>query len=76
MTTTPQAIAAADAPPAPDAVPRRRGFVTGIIRSQPQAVVGLVILALFALVAIFANVLEPHSHSDKTGGMASTCCRS
>jgi peptide/nickel transport system permease protein len=69
MTTTPQAIAAADAPPAPDVVPRRQGFLRSVIRTQPQAAVGLTILLLFVLIAIFATVIEPYSHTEKTGGI-------
>ncbi len=67
MTTTPQAIAAADAPPAPDVVPRRQSAVRTALTRQPQALVGLAILALFILVAIFAPFIEPHSVTEQTG---------
>ena len=67
MTTTPQAIAAADAPPAPDVVPRRQSALRTALTRQPQAIIGLAILALFILVAIFAPFIEPHSVTAQTG---------
>ena len=68
MTTTPQAIAAAEAPPAPDdAAVKRQGALRGVITRQPQALIGLFVLAVFVLVAVFGPLIEPHSISEQTG---------
>jgi len=52
-----------------ETTPDRRGFIRGVLLTQPQAIVGLVIVLLFVLVAIFAPVLAPYSIHEKTGGI-------
>ncbi len=50
--------------PAPS---RRRGFLVETFRGQPQAQIGLAVVVLFVLIAIFAPLLAPYSIHEKTG---------
>ena len=47
--------------------PSRRGFFRTTLAGQPQAIIGLVVVVLFVLIAIFAPLLTPHSIHAKTG---------
>jgi peptide/nickel transport system permease protein len=46
---------------------KRRGFLAGTLRGQPQAIIGLSILVLVIVIALFSTVLAPHSVHAKTG---------
>ena len=46
---------------------RRRGFLISVIRSQPQALIGLIILFAFILIAVFAPYIEPYDPNTKVG---------
>ena len=56
--------AAADASEAP---PRRPGFLRTALLGNRGSVVGLVVLAVFIVVAVLAPVLSPHSTIDQIG---------
>ena len=47
--------------------PDRRGFVRATILGQKQALIGLIIVLVFVLIAIFAPLLAPYSIHEKTG---------
>ena len=49
------------------ATPRRPGFIKNAILTQPQAIIGLVIIGFFIFIAIFGSYLEPYSTTAKTG---------
>ncbi len=49
------------------ATPQRPGFVKNAILTQPQALVGLAVIAVFIFIAIFGSYLEPYSTTEKTG---------
>jgi peptide/nickel transport system permease protein len=53
----------------PDLTPGRRGFIATTLRSQPQAIVGLTVVVVIILIAIFAPVIAPYSIHAKTGGI-------
>jgi peptide/nickel transport system permease protein len=65
VATEATAAARGDAP----LTPRRRNFISATFRSQPQAMVGLVIVVIFILIAIFAPLLAPYSIHEKTGAI-------
>jgi peptide/nickel transport system permease protein len=46
---------------------RRSGFIMSVIRSQPQALIGLIILVTFILIAVFAPYIEPYDPNTKVG---------
>jgi peptide/nickel transport system permease protein len=46
---------------------RRRGQLWAIVRSQPAATAGLVVLALVVLVAVLAPVIAPYGEREKVG---------
>jgi peptide/nickel transport system permease protein len=48
---------------------RPHGFFRSVFLGQPQATVGLTILVLFLLIAVFAPVLAPYSPNEKTGAI-------
>jgi peptide/nickel transport system permease protein len=52
-----------------EATPDRRGFVRTTILGQKQALIGLIIVVLFVLIAIFAPLLAPYSIHEKTGAI-------
>jgi len=47
--------------------PGRRGLVGATLRGQPQAIIGLAVVVLFVLVAIFAPLIATYSIHAKTG---------
>jgi peptide/nickel transport system permease protein len=49
--------------------PGRRGFLSTTLRGQPQAIIGLAIVILFVLIAVFAPLIATHSIHAKTGGI-------
>ena len=51
----------------PDLTPGRRGFISTTLRSQPQAIVGLMIVVVIILIAIFAPLIATYSIHAKTG---------
>ncbi len=51
----------------PDMTPGRRGFISTTLRSQPQAIVGLTVVVVIILIAIFAPVIATYSIHAKTG---------
>jgi peptide/nickel transport system permease protein len=53
----------------PELAPGRRGFLATTLRGQPQAIVGLTVLVLVILMAIFAPLIATHSIHAKTGGI-------
>jgi peptide/nickel transport system permease protein len=53
--------------PALELTPGRRGFLATTLRGQPQAIIGLSIVILFVLIAVFAPVIARHSIHAKTG---------
>jgi peptide/nickel transport system permease protein len=58
----------------PDAVileraPGRKGLFATTLRGQPQAIIGLVVVILFILIAVFAPLIATHSVHAKTGGI-------
>jgi peptide/nickel transport system ATP-binding protein len=66
--TTTTAVAADDgAAGAPDLTPGRRGFLATVLRGQPQAAIGLIVVVAFILIAIFAPLIATHSIHAKTG---------
>lgn len=62
---TPTAPAEASAAP----VARRRGQVWRILRSSPEAMVGLVVLGFFVLLALLAPILMPYPINLRVGGV-------
>jgi peptide/nickel transport system permease protein len=52
---------------APDMTPGRRGFIVTTLRSQPQAIIGLVVVVVIILIAIFAPLIATYSIHEKTG---------
>jgi peptide/nickel transport system permease protein len=52
---------------APALTAGRRGFLATTLRGQPQAIIGLTVVVLFILVAIFAPLIATHSIHAKTG---------
>jgi len=52
-----------------ETTPDRRGFVRTTILGQKQALIGLIIVLVFVLIAIFAPLLAPYSPTEKTGGI-------
>jgi peptide/nickel transport system permease protein len=50
-----------------ETTPDRRGFVRSTILGQKQALIGLIIVLVFVLIAIFAPLLAPYSIHEKTG---------
>jgi peptide/nickel transport system permease protein len=44
-----------------------RGFIRGVLLRQPQSVVGLVVLALFVIVALLAPWITPYSPTQQVG---------
>jgi peptide/nickel transport system permease protein len=46
--------------------PRRRGFVVTVLRERKAAVIGLVIIAFFVLLAIIAPYISPYSATAQT----------
>jgi peptide/nickel transport system permease protein len=46
---------------------RRRGFFANVFLSQPQAMIGLIILVTFILMAVFAPFIEPYNVNTKVG---------
>jgi peptide/nickel transport system permease protein len=55
--------------PALELTPGRRGFLATTLRGQPQAIIGLSIVILFILIAVFAPVIATHSVHAKTGAV-------
>ncbi len=53
----------------PGLTPGRRGFIANTLRSQPQAIIGLTVVVVIILIAIFAPVIAPYSIHEKTGGI-------
>jgi peptide/nickel transport system permease protein len=53
--------------PPEDKGPGRRGVVGEVLRSRPAAIIGLVLLLLFVLMALFAPLLAPYSPTQQTG---------
>ncbi len=53
--------------PVPQEAAKRRGIVREVLLGQRVAVIGLVILIFFTLVAIFAPWLEPYSTTQQVG---------
>ncbi len=51
----------------PDLTPGRRGFLKTTLLGQPQAIVGLTVVVLFILIAIFAPLIATYSIHAKTG---------
>ena len=51
----------------PDMTPGRRGFIKTTLLSQPQAMVGLVVVVAIILMAIFAPLIATYSIHEKTG---------
>ena len=51
-----------EAPP-----PRRGSFVWSVIKGQPQATIGALVLLAFVLVALFAPVIAPYDPREKGG---------
>jgi peptide/nickel transport system permease protein len=47
--------------------PNRRGFLRTTLAGQPQAIIGLAVVLLFVLIAIFAPLVATHSVHAKTG---------
>jgi peptide/nickel transport system permease protein len=45
----------------------RRGVVSRVLRHQPGAVFGVVVLAVMILIAIFASVIAPYPENEKVG---------
>jgi peptide/nickel transport system permease protein len=52
---------------APDMTPGRRGFIKSTLLGQPQAIVGLTVVVLIILMAIFAPLIATYSIHEKTG---------
>ena len=53
-----------EAPP-----PRRRSFVWSVVRGQPQATIGALVLLAFVLVAVLAPVIAPYDPREKVGAV-------
>jgi peptide/nickel transport system permease protein len=51
----------------PELTPGRRGFLATVLRGQPQAVIGLIVVVAFILIAVFAPLIATHSIHAKTG---------
>ena len=51
----------------PDMTPGRRGFIKTTLLSQPQAIVGLVVVLAIILMAVFAPLIATYSIHEKTG---------
>ena len=51
-----------EAPP-----PRRGSFVWSVIKGQPQATIGALVLLAFVLVALFAPVIAPYDPRERVG---------
>ncbi|HEY0389879.1 MAG TPA: ABC transporter permease [Gaiellales bacterium] len=47
--------------------PSRRGFLRTTLAGQPQAIIGLAVVLLFVLIAVFAPLVATHSVHAKTG---------
>ena len=48
---------------------RRTGQLWSILRSSPEAIVGLVVLGIFVIAAIFAPLLMPYPINERVGGV-------
>ncbi|MGI8606377.1 MAG: ABC transporter permease, partial [Gaiellaceae bacterium] len=66
-TTAPQTQFAGDPGELPDSRRRSLGVIWSVIRSQPQAAVGTVILVLVVLVAFLAPVIAPYGARERVG---------
>jgi peptide/nickel transport system permease protein len=55
--------------PALELAPGRRGFFATTLRGRPQAIIGLTIVVVFILIAVFAPLIATHSIHAKTGAV-------
>ena len=51
----------------PEFTSGRRGFIVTTLRDQPQAIIGLMVVVMFILIAIFAPLIATYSIHAKTG---------
>jgi peptide/nickel transport system permease protein len=68
VTTTTAAVpGGAGGDGAPELTAGRRGVIATTLLGQPQAMIGLLVVVLFILIAVFAPVIATHSIHAKTG---------